>query len=113
MVIITKGGGSNMNNTAKEGDLYKSVTVFGKTFELYYGYYEEYERHSKFNEPVPIYPNFKDEPQYTENGCPFVTEMQAACEHYKGKPDEHICYGCEHFGKGDELIGICKLKQKR
>ena len=101
-----------MNTDAKEGELYKSVTVFGKTFELYYGYYEEYERHSRYNEPIPIYPNFKEAPQYTEGGHPFVTEMQEACEHYRGSLDERICYGCEHFCKGAELIGICKHRQK-
>ena len=42
----------------RDGDLYKTVTVHGKTFELRYGYYEEYERESLFSEPIPIYPDF-------------------------------------------------------
>ena len=27
---------------AKEGDLYGVVRIYGKTFEIYYGYYEDY-----------------------------------------------------------------------
>ena len=102
-----------MDGTAKEGDLYKCVTVFGKTFELRYGYYEEYERRSKYNEPTPIYPNFVASPQYTENGIPFVTEMQAACERYEGNPDCAICYQCRHFVRGEELFGLCMCRARR
>ena len=32
--------------THEEGELYKVVTTFGKTFELRYGYYEECDRQS-------------------------------------------------------------------
>ena len=38
------------NQVIKEGDLYKVITIYGKTFELYYGYYEEKDRYSKYNE---------------------------------------------------------------
>ena len=101
-----------MDGTAKEGDLYKSVTVFGRTFELRYGYYEEYERQSKYNEPTPIYPNFITCPLYTEDGIPFVTEMQEACEWYQGNPDYTICYKCRHFVKGEELFGLCTCRAR-
>ena len=39
------------NQVIKERDLYKVITIYGKTFELYYGYYEEKDRYSKYNEP--------------------------------------------------------------
>lgn len=101
-----------MNDNIKEGDLYRSVTVFGKTFDLFYGYYEEYERYSKYNEPVPIYPDLVSSPVYNDEGYPFATEMQSVCEHYVGKEEEEICYGCKYFKPGDELIGLCKCEKR-
>ena len=89
-----------------EGDLYKRITAFGKTFELCYGYYEDFER--QHNDPMPIYPDFRKHPVYTEDGAPFVTQMQDACIHYAGNaavdPD---CASCKHFCHGEELLGIC------
>lgn len=96
-----------------EGALYKSVTVFGRTFELYYGYYEEYERYSVYNEPVPIYPDLIASPVYTDEGWPLATEMQRACDHYAGEGEERICYGCAHFERGEELFGKCRCPARR
>ena len=92
---------------AKEGDLYGIVSAFGKTFEIYYGYYEEYERQSKYNDPVPIYPDLLREPQYDATGRPIVTAMQIACEHYNGSDREDSCGRCQHFLKGERLFGLC------
>ncbi len=101
-----------MNTRIKEGELYKLVTVFGRTFELRYGYYEDYERESRYNEPIPIYPDFVKNPEYTADGYPFVTEMQPACRHYDSESDEDICFRCRHFIKGVELFGICKCRER-
>lgn len=38
--------GAERAPTPKEGDLYKEVTIFEKTFRLLYGYYESFERES-------------------------------------------------------------------
>ena len=101
-------------NKARDGDLYKLVTVFGKTFELYYGYYDEKERFCKYPEPVPIYPHFKDEPLYSEDGRPFVTEMQDVCDSFsEERCDDCCCAECAHFVKGDELIGVCNCQANR
>ena len=97
----------------KEGDLYGKITVYGKTFEIYYGYYEEFERNSIYNDPVPIYPNFKENPEYTDEGYPVVTEMQAACEHYSGSDHEDSCGQCKSFKKGDRLFGLCESAKRR
>lgn len=91
----------------KEGDLYKIVNVFDSTFELYYGYYDENDRLSKYNDPIPIYPDFRKHPVYTKNCFPFVTEMQDACIYYKGRRGEDTCFYCESFKRGQELIGLC------
>ena len=53
---------SKIENTPKEGDLYKVVTTFGKSFELRYGFYEERDRLSPLCEPAIIYPDFIREP---------------------------------------------------
>ena len=103
--------------THKEGELYKVVTTFGKTFELRYGYYEECDRQSPLCDPVVIYPDFTKEPVYTDEGTPFVTMMQDACKNYKGEakrtPDTS-CAECKYFQRGEEWFGICDCpKNKR
>lgn len=89
----------------REGDLYKKITVAGKTFELYYGYYEEFER--EYNEPMPLYPDFLRQPHYTDDGEPIVTGMQDACAYYIGKESGDSCASCRHFKSCEELFGIC------
>lgn len=97
----------------KEGELYGIVTVYGNTFEIYYGYYEDFERESRWCEPVPVYPDLRAEPKYTDRGERIVTEMQAACEAYDGTPSADRCGLCSHFERGAELFGICKHTHKK
>lgn len=92
----------------KEGDLYKIITVFGNTFEIYYGYYEDSDRYSKFPEPVEVFPNFVKAPLFTENGEPFVTAIQSPCESFEKVRDiTDTCVDCKYFKPGEELIGLC------
>ncbi|MBO5286801.1 MAG: hypothetical protein J6B34_01610 [Clostridia bacterium] len=95
----------------KEGDLYKVVELFGRSFELRYGYYEEYERDR--TEPIPIYPDLKKHPVYTKDGIPFVTQMQELCEYGKSKFKEGCCVDCEFYKDGAELIGLCTNKNNK
>ena len=97
----------------KEGDLYKVVTTFGKTFELRYGYYGDCDRRY---EPDVIYPDFLKEPVYTEEGTPFVTMMQDACEKYIGKNEktpDTSCAECQYFRRGEEWFGVCACPKKQ
>lgn len=106
---------SKIENTPKEGDLYKVVTTFGKSFELRYGFYEERDRLSPLCEPAIIYPDFIREPLFTETGEPFVTMMQDACGHYKGNTKRTLdstCAECKHFKQGEEWFGICTCKAR-
>lgn len=96
----------------RDGDLYKVVTVFDKTFELYYGYYDEREKDSKYTEPIPIYPNFIENPLYTDDGYQYATEMQDICSHFCGREGEDSCFSCCHFQKGEELIGLCRCSDR-
>ena len=99
----------------KEGDLFKIIQLYGKTFEIRYGFYEECDRYTRYAEPIEIYPNFIKEPQYTDDGMPFVTAVQTPCNNFCGNKNENsTCEDCFCYQHGDELIGICTcLKNKR
>lgn len=98
-----------MQEKPREGELYFTVSPFGKEFTLYYGYYDELDRQS--GAPVPIYPDLKENPVYTDSGAPIVTAMQIACPHYKGSPNEDSCGRCAYFEKGDLLFGKCANRE--
>ena len=95
-----------------DGDLYKKIFVFGREFEIRYGYYEDFERESAFGEPTPIYPCFSIDPEYTDEGYPFVTQMQSLCEHGDSRFPDGCCVDCSHFCHGEDLIGVCKCKKR-
>jgi len=97
-----------MGGTVKEGELFKTITLSGRTFEIRYGFYEECDRHIKNAEPIPIYPDFLTEPQYADDGSPFVTAMQEPCETFEGKKTaDSGCGDCVFYRHGEELLGIC------
>ena len=104
-----------MEKYVREGDLYKSVTVFGRTFDLRYGYYEECDRVNPLCRPIPIYPDFLAMPLYTAQGVPFATEIQDACEHFKGKgkrDENSVCGECAHYTRGEDWIGLCECEAR-
>ena len=97
----------------KEGDLYGVITAFGRVFEIYYGYYEDYERNSKYNDPVPIYPDLASNPEYDSEGYAIVTQMQTVCENYTGRDEDGRCGLCPYFKKGERLFGLCECEARR
>ena len=110
--ILSQGVGQPPS--PKEGDLYKEVTISGKTFRLLYGYYESFERESRFNDPMPIYPDFTKKPHYTAEGIPIVTAMQNVCQFYNGKNDEDSsCSDCVFFQQSEELFGFCNCPKNK
>ena len=97
-----------------EGDLYKVLQIHGHSFPLYYGYYELCDRDNPTIDPMPIYPDFETEPQYTKDGFAFVTKMQDACIHYAGKLGKFSeCAECQYYLHGDELMGICTCHKNK
>ena len=115
---IIQSGRPPAELTHKEGELYKIVTVCGKTFELRYGYYEECDRQNPLCEPIAIYPDFINAPAYADTGEPFVTAVQDACKHYRGeikRTSDTTCAECKYFRCGEDWIGICQhsLRQRR
>ena len=95
----------------RDGDLYRTIKIENITFEIRYGYYEEYERGR--SEPVPIYPNLLANPEYTADGTPIVTAMQEPCDHFEGGDRELGCYHCRHFQECEDLIGLCRFESNR
>ena len=94
----------------KEGELYRVVKTFGRTFELRYGYYGERDRENPLCDPSVIYPDFKSSPLHTDTGEPFVTMMQDACSAYKGehkKTPDTTCADCDYLLRGEEWFGVC------
>lgn len=102
---------TNVPVALKEGDLYKEFTIGGRTFRLFYGYYEEFER--EYNEPIVIYPDFIQNPVFTDEGVPIVTAMQDVCEHYAGKQGGDGCADCIYFRTSEELFGLCGCVKRR
>ena len=101
------------NAPPRENDIYNTVELHGRRFEIRYGYYEEIDR---AYEPVPIYPDFIKEPVYTEAGEPFVTLMQDACAHFRPAAERHpdaTCAECEHLLRGEDWFGLCRCKENR
>ena len=111
MLTIFSENNEQDNPEPKEGELYKRVTVEGKTFELYYGYYEDFER--EHHEPIPLYPDFARNPEYTADGIPIVTGMQNPCPYYSGREDGESCSECSYFKICRELFGLCTNPQNR
>lgn len=99
----------------KEGDLHKLFRLGGRTIELRYGYYDPQLERGKID-PTLIYPNFKKEPLYTDDGVPFVTADQDICEYFKPKSEisgEGWCNDCQHIEKHEEFIGLCRCYMRR
>ena len=99
-----------------EGELYRVVDTFGKRFELRYGYYGEKDRQNPLCKPAVIYPDFIREPLYTDDGRPFVTMMQDACDRFGGsskRTPDTTCAECKHFERGEEWFGVCKCTYNR
>ena len=100
----------------REGELYKVVTAYGKTFELRYGYYEECDRANPLCEPSVIYPDFLREPVYTDNGEPLATVVQDACDSYRGeakRTGDTTCAECKYFQCGEDWIGLCTCSKNK
>ena len=104
--------------THKEGDLYKVITVYGKSFEIRYGYYGEEDRQNPGLEPYHIYPDFELNPEYTDDGIPFTVAWQGPCAHYKlaegfRKHEDNGCFECKYYEKCEDLLGVCRCNSRK
>ncbi len=102
-------------NLIREGDLYEVIEFCGKRYEIRYGYYEDYERDRI--EPVPIYPLFNENPEYSPGGYLIATRMQLPCQEYQLR-DKNInneeCADCIYFECGENSkFGLCRCEKRR
>lgn len=100
--------------TIREGDLYEVLLVDGGTFEIRYGYYEDYERND--SEPIPIYPDLEKNTIYGASGKRIVTHMQEPCSHFKPKTDEdteRCCGCCKHYPQNRQMIEVCQCRHNQ
>ena len=112
--LLLKTVTKQKDSKPKEGDLFKVIQLCGEIFEIIYGFYEECDRYTSTAEPIPIYPNFIETPRYTNEGFPFVTEMQIPCKYFEGIQDENsACGDCSLYIHGDELLGICNCSKNK
>ena len=98
-------------NIPIDGELYKVYTVCGHRFEIRYGYYEEGERGRV--DPVPIFPDFKQNPVYTQDGFRIVSLIQLPCKEYCPKnisERNDWCGDCIHYDGDKNEIAVCRCK---
>lgn len=100
-----------MNKTkipVREGDIYEVLSVDGRTFEIRYGYYEDFERDG--SAPIPIYPDLEKSPVYGESSKYIVTFMQEPCVHYEPRVEnaEPYCGCCKHYPNNKQMINACQ-----
>lgn len=97
----------------REGELHKTLTVAGHSFELRYGYYEE--REKAICSPVVIYPDLVAAPLLSPDGYPLVTQIQDPCPHFElaAGREENWCGDCTYFRGEHPEIGICRCELRK
>lgn len=102
-------------NPNREGDLYEVIEFCGKRYEIRYGYYADFERERM--DPVPIYPLFHENPEYSPDGFPIVTKIQIPCDEYRLREqgvDNEECADCIYFECGENgKFGLCKSEKRK
>lgn len=94
----------------REGDIYEVLSVDGRTFEIRYGYYEDFERDG--SAPIPFYPDLEKSPVYGESSKYIVTFMQEPCIYYEPRVEnaEPYCGCCKHYPNNKQMINACQCR---
>jgi len=91
----------------------KIIRVGGREFQLY-SYINECD-----GQTILDYPNFVENPEYTDEGRPFKLPVQDECPHWEAsKPDERYygdCGSCMWLHRDEPLaaIGVCMCESLR
>lgn len=100
--------------TVQEGEIYEVLYIDGKTFEIRYGFYEDYERDG--SEPIPIYPDLEKTPVYGDSGKMIVTHMKSPCAYFKPQTEhgvERCCGCCVYYPVNRQMMSVCEhIKNK-
>ena len=102
-----------MNQKKKEPD--EVIRVCGREFRLF-KYYDE-----SSGEELLNLPNFAENPEYTDEGRPFVLAVQESCEYGRDDsdpddPDPGDCAGCTYFYRNNapyDPIGVCMCDSRK
>ena len=62
---------------------------------------------------MPIYPDFRELQECTNEGFPFVTQMQDGCPHLSPIGEDGDCFSCRYYIQGEDLIGACIHPENR
>ena len=79
--------------------------------------YREYDESDSLN--LLVYPDFEENPVYTDEGRPFVLRVAESCEYGQtDDPDGHDygdCGGCLFFYREqpEDPIGVCMSEQRK
>ena len=101
---------SKRNLQVYEGDVYEVLSVDGGSFEIRYGYYEDFER--DLSAPVPIYPDLEKTLIYGVSNKRIVTFMQEPCSYYEPRIEdaETYCGCCKYYPSNKQMINACECK---
>ena len=102
------------NQSIQEGDIYEVLSVDGETFEIRYGYYEDFEREN--SEPIPIYPDLAKTVIFGTSGKRIVTHMQEPCSYFHPVSEEgteRCCGCCQFYPANRQMINACECKYTR
>ena len=103
-----------ISNERKEPD--RIIRTGGREFRLY-KYYDD-----ALGEELINYPNFQENPEYTDDGRPFVLAIQERCSAGRSNdpknPDPGDCSGCIwlYLEAPTDTIGVCMcdaMQQKK
>jgi hypothetical protein len=96
----------------REGELYKTIVVGGHSFDLQYGYYEEFER--TLCSPVVVFPDLIANPLHSPEGFRLVTQIQEPCRSFQlaAGREEQWCGDCAHFFGEHPEIGECRCNHR-
>ena len=93
---------------ANQKQLWKIFNVGGREFRIDREYDQE------VDESYPVYPDFMENPEYTDDGRPFTTAEHEGCHHYRPAvsedPETDDCGGCFWFRRDEtpyDIIGVC------
>ena len=106
--------------TPEDKRLWKIWRINNREFKIY----REYD--ALLDRDIGIYPDFKEHPQYTNEGRPFAASTDDGCSHGKPKSPENTregdysiygdCGDCDFFYREAEpwdIIGICMCEKNR
>ena len=98
---------------SEQNKVYKVCRVGRRVFQIYLEYDEQ------LKERYPVYPDFTEHPEFTDEGRPFATAEQESCAHCKpqkqGETKPFDCGGCGWFLREQtpfDLIGVCMCVER-